>query len=207
MKKLFFPVLIAFILWFVMFTPVNLPTHSINFWLKMTVSTVLLIFLAFFIDRKEICRSFRFSWKDLFSGIGSAVVLWGIFWLGNIVSTCIFPFAARQIDGVYAMKNGSNPVVICLLLLFLIGPAEEIFWRGFVQRNFTKNFGIVLSVGLTALIYTLVHLPSFNFMLIMAAMVCGLFWGLLYYYNKNLLTVIISHALWDCAVFILFPIS
>jgi membrane protease YdiL (CAAX protease family) len=44
-------------------------------------------------------------------------------------------------------------------------------------------------------------------MLIMAALVCGAFWGLLYMLNKNLLTVLVSHALWDVAVFILFPIS
>lgn len=30
------------------------------------------------------------------------------------------------------MKEGSSPVAIALLLLFLIGPAEEYFWRGYV---------------------------------------------------------------------------
>ncbi|MGB4415561.1 MAG: CPBP family glutamic-type intramembrane protease [Paludibacter sp.] len=37
-------------------------------------------------------------------------------------------------------------------------------------------------------------------------MVCGIFWGLLYKYNKNLVTLIISHAVWDVSVLILFPI-
>jgi len=52
----------------------------------------------------------------------------------------------------------------------------------------------------------LVHIWSFNFMLIMSALVCGIFWGLLYKYNKNLVTLIVSHALWDVSVFVLFPI-
>ncbi|HQO41301.1 MAG TPA: CPBP family glutamic-type intramembrane protease, partial [Spirochaetota bacterium] len=56
------------------------------------------------------------------------------------------------------------------------------------------------------LVYTLVHVWSFNFMLIMAAMVCGAFWGLIYKYNRSLTTLIVSHALWDLMVFIVFPI-
>ncbi|MBO7226767.1 MAG: CPBP family intramembrane metalloprotease, partial [Bacteroidales bacterium] len=59
----------------------------------------------------------------------------------------------------------------------------------------------------TTAIYTLVHVASFNFMLIMAAMVCGVFWSLMYSWKKNLLPLIISHALWDVTVFIVFPIA
>jgi membrane protease YdiL (CAAX protease family) len=44
-------------------------------------------------------------------------------------------------------------------------------------------------------------------MLIGAAAVCGLFWGLLYQWRKNIFTVIVSHAVWDVVVMVLFPIS
>ena len=57
-----------------------------------------------------------------------------------------------------------------------------------------------------ALIYAAVHIWSFNFMLVMAALVCGIFWGLMYRYNKNLVPLVISHAVWDVAVFIVLPI-
>ncbi|OPZ01127.1 MAG: CAAX amino terminal protease self- immunity [Bacteroidetes bacterium ADurb.BinA395] len=104
------------------------------------------------------------------------------------------------------MKEGENPLLLSLLLIFLIGPAEEIFWRGYVQRMLEPKFGSWVALIVTTLIYTLVHIWSFNFMLIMSAMVCGAFWGLLYKYNKNLVTLIVSHAVWDVSVFILFPI-
>ena len=59
----------------------------------------------------------------------------------------------------------------------------------------------------TTLIYALVHAGSLNFMLIMAALVAGAAWGLLYrLFPKNFAAIIISHALWDVAVFIWFPI-
>jgi len=205
MKKLIIPIVVAFVLWFIMFAP--LTTGKINFWGAMSISAIVLLTFTFCIEKKNLLKNIRFSWKDCAIGIGSAAILWGIFWLGNFFSTLIFPFAEGQIGGVYAMKEGNNFAIIALLLLLLIGPAEEIFWHGFVQQNLSTQFSWWLSIGLTTLIYTLVHLPSLNFMLIMAAMVCGLFWGILYYFNKNLLTVIISHALWDVSVFILFPIS
>jgi membrane protease YdiL (CAAX protease family) len=48
---------------------------------------------------------------------------------------------------------------------------------------------------------------KFNFMLIMAAAVAGFIWGLAYrFFPERLGAIIISHALWDCAVFIWFPI-
>jgi hypothetical protein len=59
---------------------------------------------------------------------------------------------------------------------------------------------------LTTACYTAVHLPSGNFMLIMAAMVCGIVWGGLYWLMPNRLpAIIISHALWDAAAFVWFP--
>jgi membrane protease YdiL (CAAX protease family) len=44
-------------------------------------------------------------------------------------------------------------------------------------------------------------------MLLVAAGVCGLFWGLLYWREQNLIPVIISHSLWDVMIFVLFPMA
>lgn len=205
MKKLALPVTVAFLLWFVMFSP--LTAGRVNFWFAMSFSAVVLLSMAFFKDWKAIFSSFRFSWEGLAVGVGSAAVLWGIFWLGDLCSTKMFDFASGQINSVYAMKNGGNPTAIAVLLLFLIGPAEEIFWHGFVQRNLSEKHGFFATVGLTVLIYSAVHIPSLNFMLVMAALVCGVFWGTMYYHGKNLFPVMVSHALWDCAVFVVFPIA
>lgn len=205
MKKLVISIIVAFLLWTIMFSPWT--KEYVHFWMTMSVSAVLLIFLSFIFYGKEIRKSIWWSWKDVGIGVLSAVVLWGIFWLGNYFSTLLFPFAESQIGGIYNMKSGENYWVVGLLLLFVIGPAEEIFWRGYVQQRLSKRFSIVGSMVLATAVYTLVHIASFNFMLIMAAMVCGVFWSLMYSWKKNLLPLIISHALWDVAVFILFPIA
>lgn len=46
-----------------------------------------------------------------------------------------------------------------------------------------------------------------NPVLLLAALVCGLFWGLLYHFTKSLPLVVISHTAWDLLVFLVFPLG
>lgn len=203
MKKLIIPILVAVAFWFVMFSPWT--KEYVNFWITMGFAgTTLTLMSAFLGDKFK--KQFSFSVKDILIGLASAAVLYVVFYFGDFFSSLLFDFAKEQVGNIYQMKEGENPLFLSLLLVFLVGPAEEIFWRGYVQRTLGPKYGEWTALIVTTLIYTLVHIWSFNFMLIMAAMVCGAFWGLLYKYNKNLVTLIISHAVWDVSVFILFPI-
>lgn len=214
MKKLIISTLIVTILWFVMFSPWTAP--YLNFWVAMSVSGLILMTISFFIGGTKINRN-EFTFSNILIGVVTAAALWGVFWLGNYLSTRWFDFAQGQINSIYDMKNGNNVLIIGALLLFVIGPAEEIFWRGYFQRNITENFGKSLKIKsatwrrlapvlVTAFVYAIVHVFSFNFMLIMAALVCGLFWGFMYRFTKSIVPLIVCHALWDVSVFIIFPI-
>ena len=203
MKKLTVNILVAAVLWFFMFSPWT--KGYFNFWIAMTISALILITISLS-QRKEILKQFDFNWKSIGLGIIGAVFLWVVFYVGEFVATWLFDFARTQVDSIYAMKDGQDKIWIGLGLLFIIGPAEEIFWRGYVQHSFIKKHGEWKAFIFTTLIYALVHIWSFNFILIMAALICGIFWGLMYRYNKNLVPLVISHAVWDVAVFILFPI-
>ena len=204
MKKLIGAIIIAAIFWFVMFSPWTNP--HINFWYVMLVAAGTLSVLSIMFGR-DWKKQFSFNMKDVALGIGSAIALWGIFYVGNEISAFLFDFAKPQVNDVYGMKDGQNSVFLGLALMFWIGPAEEIFWRGYVQRTLSESkLGAMKAFVVTTLIYALVHIWSFNFMLVMAALVCGAFWGFIYMKNRNLLIVLISHAIWDVAVFILFPI-
>jgi len=205
MNKILISILIAAVLWFMMFSPWT--AGMFNFWFAMSISASVLWLLSIFFG-KNFKQQFHFSSKEVAIGLVSAVALYGVFYLGNYLSTAWFDFAKPQIGNIYSMKDGNNLYLVGVLLLILIGPAEEIFWRGYVQRSLGKKYGDWSAFILTTLVYTLVHIWSFNFMLIMAAMVCGAFWGLMFMYNKkNLVALVISHAVWDLSVFILFPIG
>ena len=119
----------------------------------------------------------------------------------------VFPFAAGGIQNVYSFREGASPLRITLLILLLIGPGEELFWRGFIQRGWQNRFGPLIGWILASGLYSLVHVGSGNIMLILAALICGLFWGGLYLRRRSLLLVAVSHTLWDILIFVLFPLE
>ena len=90
---------------------------------------------------------------------------------GDNMSSWMFDFARPQVDSIYGMKEGESPWLLAALLLLLIGPAEEIFWRGYVQRTLSKRWNPNAGFVVATLIYALVHAGSCNFMLVMAALV------------------------------------
>lgn len=193
---------LAAVLWFVMFSPWTAP--HINFWWMMTGSALLLTSFSLWADR-AVMKELRFGSKQVAAGLAIAFVLWWVFWIGDKLSQLMFSFARPQVDMIYAMRDGSDSTVVGLLLLLIIGPAEEIFWRGFVQRKlmarFSPNAGFVVATAC----YTLVHVWSFNFMLVMAALVVGASWGLIYrFFPRWLTALVVSHAVWDVCAFVLF---
>ncbi len=206
---------IAAALWFVMFSPWTAP--KVPFWGTMAISSAILLTLA---------RLFFPKWHDGFCltpaqvglGIAIAAAMWGIFWLGDRISSTLFSFARGQVDSIYALKSGAAKWLLAAQLLLLTGPAEEIFWRGCIQRFIGERLGEgkdgrqssrerIRAAVITLAVYTLIHIWSLNFMLIMAALVAGAVWGLLYCIKPGWLpALVVSHALWDAAVFVVFPI-
>ena len=209
-RWLLIAVALAAVLWFVMFSPWTAPW--LNFWWAMAASACVLMTIALpkVLRNEDLCvlRSvLREALCEALLGVAIAVALWGVFWVGDRLSSMMFDFARPQVESIYGMKVGSEAWVIGLLLLFLIGPAEELFWRGYVQRSLSTRWGANTAFVATTLVYALIHVWSMNFMLVMAALTCGVCWGGLYrLFPKHLPAIVLSHALWDAAVFVWMPI-
>ena len=204
MTGLVITIMLAAILWTVMFSPWTAP--HVDFWLMMTSSAVVLAVLSA-VFNPGWWRNIRFSWSNILLGAVIAAALWGIFWLGDAISSRVLDFARPQVDAIYGIRGGVSPWLLSGLMLFLIGPAEEIFWRGYVQKTLSDRFGANAGFAAATLLYALIHAGSCNFMLVMAALVAGVVWGALYrFFPDRFAAIILSHALWDAAVFIWFPI-
>lgn len=204
MKRVVFTILLAFVLWTIMFSPLTAP--HVNFWWMMTASACTLsLFATWF--RPDWWKQLKWTPTNIVLGVLIAVALWCTFWIGDKVAVWMFDFARPQVDTIYGMKEGESPWLLTALMLFLIGPAEEIFWRGYVQRTLSERWSPNAGFLVTTAIYALVHAGSCNFMLTMAALVAGVAWGALYrFYPQRFSAILLSHALWDVAVFIWFPI-
>ncbi len=174
----------------------------------MSASAGTLAAVALWLNRRVLAELFRWKPAWIVWGLGSALVLYGAFWLGDSLARSMFDFAPEQVGRIYGLRAGRSPWRIGLLLFFLIGPAEEIYWRGFLQRTLEIRLSGALSGWLVAAsVYGLIHVWALNFMLFMAALLCGLFWGLLFYWTRNLWPGMISHAVWDVMIFLLLPIG
>lgn len=174
-----------------------------NFWVKIGVSVVTVTLYSLFWQKPRI----SFQPRSLLTGFLSAVILYFIFWLGNILAPYILPGAKAQVGGIYALGVGTNKILIFLLLFFITGPGEEIFWRGFLQDRLMARWGKVAGYLITTAVYAGVHLFSWNLLLVLAALVAGAFWGLLYLWKRNLLIQIISHSLWSAVIFAVVPVQ
>jgi len=181
----------------------------LDFWAGLSMTVALITVLAFTIDRgygRRLRDDLRTGLvRKVLIGVASAALLYGLFAVGRAAAVALFPFAAGGIGRVYALGQGAPVLRLVLLIGLVVGPGEELFWRGFFQERASAGTTPKSGFALTSLLYTSVHLASANPMLILAAAVCGLFWGWLYLRYRSPFLNVVSHTLWDLAVFVAFP--
>jgi len=186
-------------------------TGTLDFWGSMTLNVAFLCVIALSVDRAYISlirQDLRTKTvQKIALGVVSALLLYLVFLGGNWLSRQIMPGAGQDIGRVYGFKTGVSTVRIVLLMVLVIGPGEEVFWRGYLQRFWQARFGNIGGWLLVSGLYTAVHAGSLNPMLILAAAACGLFWGYLYFKFRSPMMICVSHTFWDLLVFIILPFS
>ena len=182
----------------------------LGFWLQLALSTAFFAVLAFLFSRRDLFYQFRQCRRRLTGsiliGVVSAAVLYLIFFVGREIVSRLFESGRGMVGDVYVMGEGVKSWQIGLLLLCVIGPCEEIFWRGYVQRRLDDAYGWY-GVALTVVAYTLVHVVVGNPVLLLAALVCGAFWSLLLIVFDDIVINTVSHAVWAAAIFAFFPLA
>lgn len=160
---------------------------------------------AYAIASEPELRHERLKPGDLVLGVGSAGALYGIFRIGDVLARRIMPRGAEDIGSIYELRNAAPRAGIAAALATVIGPGEEIFWHGFVQRSLQRRLGGVPAWLMTSCIYGLIHLVSENLTLTGAATTAGLFWGGLFAREQRIAPTVISHIGWDIWIFLIAP--
>ncbi|MGB8645357.1 MAG: CPBP family intramembrane glutamic endopeptidase [Anaerolineae bacterium] len=174
-----------------------------RFWSRMTGLGLTLGSLALVAEPR--LRRPRFGWSDLWLGLGSAGVLYVIFQIGDRLARWLLPQGASQIDSIYQLRRLRSKPELAARLMLVIGPAEELFWHGFVEKRLIQRYGMIPGAALGTLFYGSVHLASGNLTLIGAASVAGAFWGALAALGVPLTALIVSHIAWDIIIFLVAP--
>jgi hypothetical protein len=142
-------------------------------------------------------RRMRLRERDVFLGLLSAAGLYAIFRVGDRAARALMPKGRQEIGDIYALRSQAPRSEIAARLAAVIGPGEELFWRGFVQR---RAGGLAAAAA-----YGGAHLVTGNATLIGAATVAGIYWGLLRALGMSMPALITSHVAWDLWIFLVAP--
>jgi membrane protease YdiL (CAAX protease family) len=177
-----------------------------QFWIAMLSGALILAMLAALIRGFALYRE-RADAMDLAIGVGTFAALYAVFWTGDKLLRFIRPTSGNEISAVYDLRAQAPLALIAVLLVFVIGPAEELYWRGLVNWSIAARFGDGAAVIFGTLLYGGAHLVTGNASIILAAVVCGFVWSLLYAIRRRLFPVIVSHVLFDLFLFVLAPVA
>ncbi|MDQ0270684.1 CPBP family intramembrane glutamic endopeptidase [Cytobacillus purgationiresistens] len=172
------------------------------FWYMFTATMLCLI--SYSILNEEIDDEQTFGTYFIY-GVFSGLLLYVIFWTGYaIIDILNLPFL-NSISSLYGRYAPSN-IWQYIVLLFILVPGEEIFWRGFIQKRVMKYTTVTTAVFISSLLYASVNLYSGYWILAIAALVGGIFWGYLYAWKRSIPLLIVSHIVFDLVLFIIFPL-
>jgi membrane protease YdiL (CAAX protease family) len=174
-----------------------------RFWQRMTWTGLTLGSLSLIGEPK--LRRAGFGLREAAVGLGSAGVLYVIFQVGDRLTRLILPKGAAEIGAIYGLEKLRPRRELAARLAFIIGPAEELFWRGLVQARLIRQFGPLPGYVLGTAAYGGAHFVTGNFTLIGAATIAGAFWGGLAALGVPLEALIISHSFWDVFIFLIAP--
>ena len=174
-----------------------------RFWSRMTATGLGLGTLA--VTANPSLLRTRIGRRDIAVGLGSAAVLYGAFKLGDRFARRYVPGGDRQIRQIYGLRELRPREETALRLVTVIGPAEELFWRGLVQEALMRRYGRWRGAAMAAIVYSSVHATTGNFTLMGAAGVAGAHWCVLYAAGVPMGALIVSHCAWDVWVFLVQP--
>lgn len=176
-----------------------------RFWDRMTTTGAILGAIAIAGDRS--LQRPKVRARDIALGVGIAAGLYGIFQVGDRMARRVLPAGDENIGEIYELRDVRPSYEIAARLGAVIGPAEELFWRGLFQRSLARAWGGVPAAIASSVAYGGAHLVTGNPALIGAATVAGAYWSLWAATGAPMAALITSHVVWDIWIFLIRPTS
>ncbi|RWR12434.1 CPBP family intramembrane metalloprotease [Siminovitchia fortis] len=138
-------------------------------------------------------------------GLWSGISLYLLFFAGNRILSVLPGSLDSQVASLFNFFSFKF-IWHYLVLIFIMIPGEEIFWRGFVLKRMTRLLSPAAAVIGAALLNGAGFFLSGYPILALAAFVSGLVWGTLYLWKRSIPLVIFSHLTFDLLLLMIFPL-
>lgn len=171
--------------------------------------------LAYFRRRRQM------TWEDIREYVGvrvpslaeAGLVLGGLIAVFVLVSAMAFLVQTLGLDpasnnaGEIAQETPSIAPVLALASLVVIGPCEEMLFRGTVQNRLREAFSAPVAITLAAVLFASIHVTALTgglgarFTTIGILLVPSFVFGVTYEYTQNLVVPALVHGLWNAFLF------
>jgi uncharacterized protein len=173
------------------------------FWYMYTFTMLLLMAFSFVLGKMEDNVQ---TWEYLVFGIGYGTLTYGLIATGYRFFSIFSDFAANSVESFFG-DFGPTTVWHYLLLMLIIAPGEELFWRGLVQQKLKVYMSPFFAVLAASLLFGLSMAFSGFWLGVLAAFISGMFWGILYEWKKSMPLIIIAHITMIFLLFLVLPLN
>jgi membrane protease YdiL (CAAX protease family) len=145
------------------------------------------------------------TWQSLLYGIVFGTLLYALLSLGYRLLD-VLPLNVQA--PVSALQTIFAPTSIWhyLLLMFIIVPGEEIFWRGFIQQQLKKYMNLPLAILSASLLFGVALSFSGFWPAVIAGILTGASLGVIYEWKRSMPLLIITHLIILIMLFLVFPL-
>jgi len=126
------------------------------------------------------------------------VALTGMF-LGTIEYTILKPLPLIGVFDPVTLITGS------IILIVSTGFAEELLFRGILQKNAENVFGMAMGLLYTALLFTALHIGWNSFYDLIFVFCVALFYGIVFQKTRSIVGVTLSHGISNTFLFLIIP--
>ncbi|QHJ70798.1 CPBP family intramembrane glutamic endopeptidase [Planococcus halotolerans] len=180
----------------------NLAFKDISiFWYMYTFALLILMSAAVLFG--EIQEEMR-TWKSFAYGIAAAIAMYLILFAGYHLLQMLGVGSASSTADFLAIFTPAS-VWHLLLLMFIVVPGEELFWRGFVQQQLKQYVPASIAIPVASVLFGLTLWLADFWPGIFAGTAVGLVLGYLYEKKKSMPALIIAHLILMLLIFIVFP--
>ncbi|MGI2327382.1 CPBP family intramembrane glutamic endopeptidase [Planococcus sp. YIM B11945] len=172
------------------------------FWYMYTFAILVLMSLAIMFSKifDEMA-----TWKSVLFGLTFGALIYGAIAIGFQL-LAIFPIADEKNVARFFSAFSPTSIWHFLLLMLIIVPGEEIFWRGFVQQQLKQyaptSLAILFSASLFGLALSLGEFVLGGF----AGAFAGIVLGTLYEWKRSMPLIIIAHLVLIVLLFLVLPL-
>jgi membrane protease YdiL (CAAX protease family) len=142
--------------------------------------------------------------RNIMLGIAVGIGGWFIAVLIALILEMLIPYEVPEwFTRMLTPTSALDLAYFMILTWVLIGPCEELFFRGFIQGTFTAWKGPVAGLIAGSILFGLAHFdPTLWFRTIPTALL-GLIYGVLYARRKSIIPVAVAHSITDTIGFVL----